>query len=482
MSLRSGRRFMSGLGLSAACLLVSCASLFGRPTHRIEDWESACFEHNSRPDCIDLDRKYEAAEKAESVTSAELAQLRQKRCRVRRKHCELDGSFIRCTSDLVERCAITEAQAAIEAEQLMYGACQTRNFSACVGYLTQFRDLHPSDDPERRARVDTVEDVACEVRDQSDCDWAIRRAVRSRDLKKAETLARHLRCSPEAKVKVCEAEVGAHLQSLLRFTLSIHKLSDADKLVVQQLAAANLTRGCELGEPGGCILLLRDLDALPLPPRLTTAAAGLLKICEGGDKAICLEAAYLLATEETVRDTDRAETLVRDVCPTPYCLLSSALRMYGGGAQESGVRLLREGCDTGDAQHCKFLCSTMARLKNPQPAEAVQRCQTACESGIGESCWELSRLYASGQQVRKDVKRARVLLQQACDKGSEIACFELKPQQHHHASVSDGLSALGKILGSMAKVAGGLTIAPFLLPTCALAVKNNPMCPVNWIK
>lgn len=473
-------RLETWLGLLAACLLLSCASLLGGSTHRIEDWESACFEHGNRIDCIDLDRKYEAAEKAESVTPTELAQLRLKRCRVVRKQCELDGTYYQCTPDLIDRCSLTQAQAAIDAEQLIFKGCQAHLSSACIGYLTEFRDQHPTQDATLLLRVNTVEELTCQTQGRWDCDIAIRRAIHAGDVIKADTLTRQLRCT--AAVKICEAEVGAHLQGLLRSVVRKNQIPDGDKLVVQQLAAANLQRGCERGEAGGCVLLLRDLEDLPRPPRLAAATAGLLRLCESGDKVICLEAAYLLATEEAVRDTARAETLIRSVCPNDRCLIESALRMYGGGAQESGVRLLQPGCEAGDLRQCQFLCSTLAHLKNPQPTEALQHCHSTCDKGVGEACWELSHLYAGGQQVHKDVKRARILLQQACSKGSELACWELKPPQYERASASEGLSALGKFLGSMAKIVGGVVVSPLALPMCALGVKDNPFCPVNWIK
>lgn len=64
-----------------------------------------------------------------------------------------------------------------------------------------------------------------------------------------------------------------------------------------------------------------------------------------------------------------------------------------------------------------------ARLQ--QTEEEVTRITTECAGGKPDSCTQLGLLYAHGQGVAKDEKRAAKLYQRACDAGHAPGCFHL---------------------------------------------------------
>jgi TPR repeat protein len=136
------------------------------------------------------------------------------------------------------------------------------------------------------------------------------------------------------------------------------------------------------------------------------AAALITKACEIGDGPGCGDLGVLSAIGRGVPQDDvRAEALSRRACEGGVALACSNL----GVLTAEGVhRPEPRAEELGDAA-----------------TRTVQRFRTACEAGAPEGCLDLGAVLAAGRLVARDVAGATRALRRACDAGQALGCHRL---------------------------------------------------------
>jgi TPR repeat protein len=137
------------------------------------------------------------------------------------------------------------------------------------------------------------------------------------------------------------------------------------------------------------------------------AAAYLTKACEMGDPGGCGELAVLYAVGRGLRQSDeRTAALSRRSCDQGFALACSNMgALVAEGAADAGARP-----EDGAAG----------------PGSRVMRYfKTACEAGAAEGCLNLGAEHEGGKHVERDLTVAARYYRRACDLGQPVACYRL---------------------------------------------------------
>ncbi len=125
------------------------------------------------------------------------------------------------------------------------------------------------------------------------------------------------------------------------------------------------------------------------------------------------------------------------------CRRAALIYLTGDGVARSaaqGLSFLRSACKGRDAQGCTVLGATLREQAGADAeAEVLASFEAACAAGDAMGCEVLGDLYATGEGVSVDEKRARGLYETACDEGSGMACStlaKLTADEDHERSTS----------------------------------------------
>ncbi len=98
----------------------------------------------------------------------------------------------------------------------------------------------------------------------------------------------------------------------------------------------------------------------------------------------------------------------------------------GGGAPEDGtvIETMRHKCDDErDVRACFGVGAALLKNEDEKQAElGGSYLQVACDGGIPRGCFKLALALDKGETLPKDLKRAQVLFQKACQGGYKKAC------------------------------------------------------------
>lgn len=156
------------------------------------------------------------------------------------------------------------------------------------------------------------------------------------------------------------------------------------------------------------------------PARTTssgTDTAGLMTACMGGDASACVKLA-----PEMERACGGGDARA--------CLALGSLYEGGSGVASDRARaatLYRQSCEGGEKSGCARLAWLQARGEG-MPKDEVKAAATLgglCDEGFLRACTQLAVLHA-GKPTKKDLARAKELLQKSCDGGEQDACSLLR--------------------------------------------------------
>ncbi len=264
--------------------------------------------------------------------------------------------------------------------------------------------------------------AACDAGDAAACvSYADRLIVGDQVLEDpVEAAARY-----EAACESADAPVGC-----VRLA-EMHLESSAGVQASRGEAEDLLRRGCDGGDLPGCVVLadrfMTSRDARPL----------LERACDGGEATGCLRLGELLAGLPGADNRTRATELYRDACDEEVlaCIRLADAHLAGVGVpvdSAAAFQQLNDACRTSPLG-----CFGTARLYEDGVAveadaeRAVDLYDTACygrtEGGgrgdpVGEACYRMADLLATGDRVERDLNRAARTFGRACRLGYDDAC------------------------------------------------------------
>jgi hypothetical protein len=180
-------------------------------------------------------------------------------------------------------------------------------------------------------------------------------------------------------------------------------------------------KACDLGDAAGCRHLAKMSAGVAQADAARTRAL-YQRACEAGDHEACADLGDMVARGEGgERDKAGALELYRQACGTnpPICVRAARRYLTGEGVPEDAAIASELGglaCEGhGDVQGCAFLAELSARPGPKQDLrKAVALYTRACDHGWTSSCEPLGDLYAKGQGVAADAKRAAALYERVC--------------------------------------------------------------------
>ncbi|HZS39181.1 MAG TPA: tetratricopeptide repeat protein [Polyangia bacterium] len=152
--------------------------------------------------------------------------------------------------------------------------------------------------------------------------------------------------------------------------------------------------------------------------------------CHAGTAAACEDLAgmYLLG-RGVPKDDAKAAQYFQAACNGGVAFSCEMIgKMYRDGRgvakdEARGYQLLTKACDDGSAGACTSVGLDV--MKRDQAA-GVRLLTKACDGKDKLGCMGLGGLYLHGNGVRKDVKRAKEILQKACALGAQPACDKVR--------------------------------------------------------
>lgn len=151
------------------------------------------------------------------------------------------------------------------------------------------------------------------------------------------------------------------------------------------------------------------------------AAAYLTRACEMGDPAACADLGVLYAIGRGLPQSD-----------------------------ERSVALSRRACEQGLGIACSNLGALLAEgvgappeKKGPGEDPAVRLFRKACDAGLAEGCTNLGAALESGRFGPREVAAAARVLRRACDAGFPLACHRLAGLVYEGAAAAPGLDVKG---------------------------------------
>ncbi len=214
-------------------------------------------------------------------------------------------------------------------------------------------------------------------------------------------------------------------------------LTEGDSVVVNVPAAIKfLGRGCEGGAPAACvnlgIIYEHGTGDTPIRPQL--AITSYERACSMGVMPGCFNLAlYYRRHDATLEENERAAELFEQLCASDDAeACNEAAFIYRGrrgliGDQQRSIALFRKACNLGQGRSCGVLERSLRDdLENQGKADEWAR---ACDSGELEACDRLAQAHAFGEGIGKDLKRALVLAQLACNGRVRGACHRWRRYQ-----------------------------------------------------
>jgi TPR repeat protein len=154
------------------------------------------------------------------------------------------------------------------------------------------------------------------------------------------------------------------------------------------------------------------------------------KACNKGDAHACEELAEMYALGRGAsKDDAKALTLFEKACGLGSgvsCEFRGKMTREGRGTTRDPVAALvwlEKGCTLGAAGACTSLgLDAMTSGNKKRGAELLEK---ACDGRDKLGCMGLAGMYLHGNGVKRDVARAKSLLQKSCDYGAKQACDKL---------------------------------------------------------
>jgi uncharacterized protein len=198
-------------------------------------------------------------------------------------------------------------------------------------------------------------------------------------------------------------------------------------------AATLLNAACSRREADACAAIGdMQLDGRVVPKNVSTGLDSLEKSCEWGSPLGCY---FLARTLESGRggktDVQRAKKLYTESCSGefgPACFALGALLEKPGPNQdvEKAESYTERACDLDDAGACDALCLKTRRPEGaPDGLASLAWCAKACNGQVMSACTSEALMLLSGPPFKPNPRRARELLDAACDGTDARACWLL---------------------------------------------------------
>lgn len=196
-------------------------------------------------------------------------------------------------------------------------------------------------------------------------------------------------------------------------------------------AASYFRRGCDGGDPRGCLELHRALDKQDAPKaeRDAALARGLSlteKGCIGDHVQDCATRAHLLLEREDAASRRRARDIAARACTAHHndACHAQLSAMEALGDADAAVRQAASWCEAGSAEFCATTGDMLQLIATDPIAVAPQRIyyyDKGCDLGSAFACGSLGTTLES---TRRQSERGRIVAayQRACDLGFKLNC------------------------------------------------------------
>ncbi len=185
---------------------------------------------------------------------------------------------------------------------------------------------------------------------------------------------------------------------------------------------------CDGGNLDGCVQIGSMYDSAELPNITNPEKAALLykKACDGKNYTGCLGLGFMYDSGAGVaKDKNRALELYLASCDNGImsgCYYAAEKYKYQLDLNKS-VTLYQKACYGGEGSACTKACDIL--LPNGAYKETLKLSKKAYEIGNPDGYLYLGVHYQYGYNAKQDIKKAKELYEQACQKGSYLGCSNL---------------------------------------------------------
>ena len=192
-------------------------------------------------------------------------------------------------------------------------------------------------------------------------------------------------------------------------------------------------RGCELGDPAGCVELGEFVDRWGIDnPRVGAAEATLAETCAEGEQRACMGAAHLRVRHDPRTETyGQALALFAGACAageSAGCIAGAQQRRIGKARRIDApdpLAMWDTACDQSSPSGCLGLGDRLVRSRRTW-GEAYTAWSRACDTGEAHACTELGRLVLEKHEPAWADERASTdYLGQGCENGDAEGCYWL---------------------------------------------------------
>lgn len=207
-----------------------------------------------------------------------------------------------------------------------------------------------------------------------------------------------------------------------------------DGMKDENKAAQLLNAGCSKREADACAAVGDlQIEGRAVPKNPTAGLDSLEKSCEWGSPLGCFLLGKALETGRAGKtDVVRAKKLYSEACAAefgPSCFALGNLLAKPGSMQdlEKSESYLERACDLDDASACDALCLETRRPEGA-PRDGLQsmgHCAKACNGQVMSACTSQAMMLLGGPPFKPNPRRARELLDAACDGTDARGCVLL---------------------------------------------------------
>lgn len=199
-------------------------------------------------------------------------------------------------------------------------------------------------------------------------------------------------------------------------------------------AATLLQAGCNRREADACAAVGDlQMDGRAVPKNPTLGMDSLEKACEWGSALGCFLLGRALETGRAGKtDAVRAKKLLTEACSGEYgpaCHALGALLAQPGpqADAEKASTYVERACDLDDASACDALCLETRRPQGAprDPLQSLGYCAKACNGQVMSACTSQALMLLAGPPFKPNPKKARELLDAACDGTDARGCLYL---------------------------------------------------------
>lgn len=199
-------------------------------------------------------------------------------------------------------------------------------------------------------------------------------------------------------------------------------------------------RGCELNNPLACAAIqeirdkeLRKKEQEQREEQRKQQLAQWETQCNKNDAEACFHLGNNFNSYKG--DYQKANTLLAKSCELGYgegCYKLAENYKQGNGVQKSDFEgnakksneLMEKACNVGYAKACRTIA---ARYDSPKTySKANEFDKKGCDLGNFDCCVNLAESYEKGAGVPKSLDKAKEILRETCDKGSDQACNQYR--------------------------------------------------------